>query len=144
MGFFSFGSKPTETFTEQEAFLAVALASAAANGDIDESDKKAILATVMQASIFDESSEDDLNDTFEKLMGKLEADGVGALVAIAKSSMPEDLCESAFVCAVDITLADGEIDDDEQALLEELQQVLGISDELGGKILEVMMIKNRA
>jgi tellurite resistance protein len=143
MGFFSFGSKPTETFTEQEAFLAVALASAAANGDIDESDKKAIYATVLQASMFDDFSEDELNDIFEKLMGKLDAEGLGGLVAIAKSSMPDDLRESAFLYAVDISLADGEIDEDEQALLEELQQALGISDDLGAHILEVIMIKNR-
>lgn len=144
MGFFSFGSKPTETFTEQEAFLAVALASAAANGDIDDSDKKAIYATVLQASMFDDFSEDELNDIFEKLMGKLDAEGLGGLVAIAKNSMPDDLRESAFLYAVDISLADGEIDEDEQALLEELQQALGVSDDLGAHILEVIMIKNRA
>lgn len=143
MGFFSFGSKPTETFTEQEAFLAVALASAAANGDIDDNDKKAIYATVLQASMFDDFSEDELNEIFEKLMAKLDKEGLGGLVAIAKSSMPDDLRESAFLYAVDISLADGEIDEDEQVLLEELQQALGVSDDLGAHILEVIMIKNR-
>lgn len=73
----------------------------------------------------------------------LENEGVGGLVAIAKSSLPDDLRETAFACAVDVALADGVIEDGEKALLEELQQVLEVSDEVGSQILQVMMIKNR-
>ena len=43
---------------------------------------------------------------------------------------------------VDLDMS-GTIDENEKALLEELQQVLDVSDDIGGKILEVMMIKNR-
>jgi tellurite resistance protein len=143
MGFFSFGSKPAETFTEQEAFLAIALATTAADGEIDQSEAKGIFAYLLQMSIFDNCSEGELNGSFEKLIDKLKSEGIGALVAIAKSSLPDDLRETAFVCAVDLALADGTIEDGEKALLEELQQVLDISDDLGAKVLEVMMIKNR-
>jgi uncharacterized membrane protein YebE (DUF533 family) len=79
----------------------------------------------------------------KKLVTILNNEGVGGLVAIAKSSLPDELRETAFVCATDIALADGVIEDNEKKLLEELQQVLGISDEIGQKILQVMMIKNR-
>jgi tellurite resistance protein len=145
MGWFTSSKTPTsdDTFTKQEAFLGIALATSAADGTIDESEAKGIFAYLLQMKMFDGYTERQMSDIFKKLVTVLENEGVGGLVAIAKSSLPSDLRETAFTCAVDIALADGVIEDSEKALLEELQQVMEVSDETGGKILEVMMIKNR-
>jgi tellurite resistance protein len=144
MGFFSFGKKPSsDSFTKQEAFLAIALATSAADGEIIEEEAKGIFAYLLQMRMFDGYDEDQMSDIFNKLVKVLEDDGVGGLVAIAKSSLPDELRETAFACAVDVALADGVIEDGEKALLEELQQVLDVSDEIGHQILQVMMIKNR-
>jgi tellurite resistance protein len=145
MGWFSTAKTPSseDTFTKQEAFLGIALATSAADGTIDESEAKSIFAYLLQMRIFDGYTERQVTDMFKKLLTVLENEGIGGLVAIAKSSLPDDLRETAFSCAVDIALADGTIDENEKALLEELQQVLEVSDEIGGKVLEVMMIKNR-
>ncbi len=146
MGWFSTDKAPSsnDTFDKQEAFLGIALASSAADGSIDESEAKGIFAYLLQMKIFDGYTEKQVTDMFKKLLTVLENEGVGGLVSIAKSSLPSELREAAFVCAVDITLADGVIDDSEKALLEELQQILEVSDETGAKVLEVMTIKNRA
>ena len=145
MGWFSSTKTPTsaDTFSKQEAFLAIALATSAADGSIDESEAKGIFAYLLQMKMFEGFTERQMSDIFKKLVTVLQNEGVGGLVAIAKSSLPDELRETAFCCAVDIALADGVIEDSEKALLEELQQVLEVSDEIGGKILEVMMIKNR-
>jgi tellurite resistance protein len=145
MGWFSSAKAPSseDTFTKQEAFLGIALATSAADGTIDESEAKGIFAYLLQMRIFDGYTEKQVTEMFKKLLTVLENEGIGGLVAVAKSSLPTELCETAFVCAVDIALADGTVDDSEKALLEELQQVLEVSDEIGGKVLEVMMIKNR-
>jgi tellurite resistance protein len=145
MGWFTSSKTPTsdDTFTKQEAFLGIALATSVADGTIDESEAKGIFAYLLQMKMFDGYTERQMSDIFKKLVTVLENEGVGGLVAIAKSSLPSDLRETAFTCAVDIALADGVIEDSEKALLEELQQVMEVSDETGGKILEVMMIKNR-
>ena len=145
MGWFTSSKTPSssDTFSKEEAFLAIALATSAADGNIDESEAKGIFAYLLQMTMFNGYSERQLSDIFKKLVEILQNEGVGGLVAIAKSSLPSDLRETAFACAVDIALADGVIEDSEKALLEELQQVLEVSDEIGGKIIEVMMIKNR-
>ncbi|OQY54569.1 MAG: Tellurite resistance protein TerB [Candidatus Parabeggiatoa sp. nov. 2] len=145
MGFFSFTKTPSssDTFSQQEAFLAIALATSAADGEIVEEEAKGIFAYLLQMRMFDDYDEDQMSDVFKKLVKVLENEGVGGLVAIAKSSLPDDLRETAFACAVDVALADGVIEDGEKALLEELQQVLEVSDEVGSQILQVMMIKNR-
>ncbi len=145
MGWFSTTKTPSssDTFSKQEAFLGIALATSAADGTIDESEAKGMFAYLLQMRMFDGYTSRQMSDIFKKLVTVLENEGVGGLVAIVKSSLPSDLRETAFACAVDIALADGVIEDSEKELLEELQEVMEISDEIGGKILEVMMIKNR-
>jgi tellurite resistance protein len=145
MGWFSSKStvSSTDSFSKQEAFLAIALATSAADGNISESEAKGIFAYLLQMRMFDGYTERQMSDLFKKLIAVLKNEGVGGLVAVAKSSLPAEYRETAFVCAVDIALADGVIEDGEKAMLEELQQVLNVSDELGGKILSVMLIKNR-
>ncbi|MDM8566855.1 tellurite resistance TerB family protein [Candidatus Halobeggiatoa sp. HSG11] len=145
MGWFSAGNKPSssDTFTKQEAFLAIALATSAADGSIDESEAKSIFAYMLQMKMFDSIKEKQLSEMFKKLITVLQNEGVGGLVAIAKSSLPNELRETAFSCAVDIAFADGVVDDSEKELLNELQKVLEVSDEIGGKIVDVMAIKNR-
>jgi tellurite resistance protein len=146
MGWFSSTKAPSssDSFTEQEAFLAIALATSAVDGSIDESEAKGIFAYLLQMRMFDGYTDRQMSDMFKKLLSILENEGVGGLVAIAKSSLPDELCETAFACAVDISLADGVIEDSEKELLEELQDVLDVSDEVGGQILDVMIIKNRS
>jgi len=146
MGWFNTDRMPSSSdiFTKQEAFLGIALATSAADGVMDDSEMKNISAYLTQMKMFHGYSERETRDIFEKLFKVLEKEGIGGLVAIAKSSLPDDLRETAFTCAVDIALADGVIEENENALLQELQHVLDISDELGGKILDVMVIKHRA
>jgi tellurite resistance protein len=145
MGWFTSSKTPesSDTVTKQEAFLAIALATSAADGTIDESEAKGMFAYLLQMKMFNGYTSRQMSDLFKKLVTVLQNEGVGGLVTIAKSSLPDDLRETAFACAVDIALADGVIEDSEKALLEELQQVLEVSDDIGGKILEVMIIKNR-
>ncbi len=145
MGWFSPKNTPSssDTFNKQEAFLAIALATSAADGQITEAEAKGIFAYLLQMKMFDGYNERQMSDLLKKLITVLNNEGVGGLVAIAKSSLPTELRETAFACATDIALADGVIEDSEKALLEELQQVLDISDEIGQQILQVMIIKNR-
>ncbi|MCK5876082.1 MAG: tellurite resistance TerB family protein [Candidatus Marithrix sp.] len=145
MGWFSTDNKPssTDTFTKQEAFLAIALATSAADGSINESEAKSIFAYMLQMKMFDSIKEKQMSEMFKKLLAILQNEGVGGLVAIAKTSLPDELRETAFSCAVDIAFADGVVDDSEKELLNELQKILEVSDDIGGKIIDVMAIKNR-
>jgi len=145
MGWFTSSKVPSssDSFTKQEAFLAIALAASAADGTIDDSETDSIFGYMLQMRMFDDYTDDQMSDTFDKLVKILDNEDIGGLVAIAKSSLPSELRETAFACAVDITLADGVIEAEEKELLEELQQVLEVSDDMGSKILEVMIVKNR-
>ena len=54
-----------------------------------------------------------------------------------------DLTETAFAIATDIVLADGEVTEEEQKLLNDLFQLLEIPEETAIKIIDVMLIKNQ-
>jgi hypothetical protein len=58
--------------------------------------------------------------------------------------IPRELRPTTFALATDLALADGRLGIRESALLDELQRVLGITNELARKITEVLLIKNRA
>jgi len=145
MGFFSSSKTPSsaDQFNKQEAFLAVALATSAADGKVDPSEVKAIFSYLLRMKMFEQYSEKEMSKIFEKLVKILQNEGPGGLVAIVNTSLPVELRETAFACAVDIALADGVVEDSEKALIEELQQVLEISEETAQAILQVMLIKNR-
>jgi hypothetical protein len=80
---------------------------------------------------------------FDKLLGILRREGVLALVKGAKSSLPHELQGTAFAVATDLVLADGYVTDEEKNFLNDLYQILGISDERATQIVEVMLMKNR-
>ncbi|HEC84824.1 MAG TPA: hypothetical protein ENI48_06230, partial [Thioploca sp.] len=90
MGFFSSSKPPSssDTFSKQEAFLAIALATSAVDGSIDETEAKGIFAYLQQMIMFDDYDEDQMSDVFKKLVKVLENEGVGGLVAIDKRSLP--------------------------------------------------------
>jgi tellurite resistance protein len=132
----------SDLFSRQEAFMGVALAASASDGTIDDSEVNSIFNHLIQMRIFDGYTERQITDIFKKLLVVLENEGIRGLVIIAKNNLPIELRETAYAYAVEIAFVSGMMDDNERALLEELQQALEISDQIGGMILEVMMIKS--
>lgn len=128
---------------KQESFLAIALAVSAADGHISQSEVNGIISYLSRMQMFQNIAGNRMQAMFDKLIGVIRRQGVGQLVNLAKVSLPSELRQTAFACAVDIALADGVIEQDEQKLLEELQQVLEVPENIALNIIQVMIIKNR-
>jgi len=137
------GFSESEGFTKQEAFLAVALATSAADGHIAQSEVHEIISYVNRMRMFESYSGEQMQKLFDRLLRILKASGPGALVTKAKDVLPHELRETAFACAVDIALADGVLEESEKTLLEDLQQALNVPENIAATIVQVMMIKNR-
>jgi len=84
-----------------------------------------------------------MSSMLNKLINIIKRKGLDELLALAKGSLPEDMRATAFAVATDLALADGDIAEEEKKLLTKVQQSLGIPEDEGVKIIEVMMIKNR-
>lgn len=132
-----------KTLNKQEAFLAVALAASAADGHIAQSEIESIISYVQRMRLFETVTGQQMHNIFDKLIGILKRGGPGALIQAAKDPLPDELRETAFACAVDITLADGVLEEAEKDLLSQIQVELDVPENIAITIIQVMIIKNR-
>jgi tellurite resistance protein len=145
MGLFDkFGSKDEKVkLTKEEAFVAVSLASVAADGIITDEEARGLMVQLYRMKMFSGYNNNQMSSIFNKLINIIKKQGIEALVTMSKDSLPEDMRACAFAVATDLALADGDVAEEEKKLLTKIQQVLGIPEEEAVKIIEVMMIKNK-
>ena len=135
-------SSPIE-LNSAEAFAAISLIAVAADGYITASESKAITTTFSRMQLFTDYSEKKMHTMVDQLLNQIRDQGSDALLTAALEKLPKDLRETAFAVVTDITLADGEISEEEESLLNSLYSSLEISEETANKIIDVMVIKNK-
>ena len=138
------GRKQTQTtLGPAEAFAAIALIAVAADGYATDSESLAISTTLSRMQLFRSYPVDVMRKMLDKLLGILQREGVDILFNAAMATLPDELKETAFAVATDIVLADGEVTEEEEKLLNDLYRALEVSEETAIKIIDVMMIKNK-
>ncbi|NER91181.1 tellurite resistance TerB family protein [Moorena sp. SIO3A2] len=131
------------TLGPAEAFAAIALIAVAADGFAASSEVQAIITALSRMQLFRSYSADVMARMFERLLMLLQRQGSEPLLSAALKSLPYELQATAFAIATDLTLADGEVTDEEEEFLKELYHALEISEETAIKIIDVMLIKNQ-
>jgi len=126
-----------------EAFAAIALIAVAADGYITDTEARSIATTLSRMQLFRSYPDDVMRRMIDRLLSILQREGAEVLFKAAMSTLPDELKETAFAVATDIMLADGEVSEEEEALLNDLYHALEISEEIAVKIIDVMMIKNK-
>lgn len=145
MGLFDkiLGGGSNAPFSKPEAFAAIMLAVIAADGDISDEEKDDFLARVNRMKLFRDIARGEFSDIIDKLFKILRKDGPAALATRGAAALPADLKPTVFAVATDMIFADGNVEESESALVEKLQTDLGIADDLAGRIVEVISLKNR-
>lgn len=129
--------------TPAEAFAAIALTAVAADGYITGSETQIINTTLSRMELFKNCSSHEKHSMIDRLFSQIKEQGYDKLMESAIAQLPKDLRETVFAIATDITLADGELSDEEENLLNALYSSLEIEEEMANKIIEVMFIKNK-
>jgi hypothetical protein len=70
--------------------------------------------------------------------------GLPAVLDACAQAIPAELRATAFALAIDLMLADGRLGSRESTLIDQLQRALQIEGALARKIVDVLLIKNRA
>ncbi len=117
---------------------------AGADGSIAESEWAGIVNYIRRLRLYDNFSGPAFDKLFDKLFRILKKDGAGALVKASTEGLSEELKLTAFACAVDIALADGVLEEEEKAIINQLADALAIPEHTAISIIEVMIIKNKA
>lgn len=138
------GRKQTQTtLGPAEAFAAIALIAVAADGYMTDSEAQAISTTLSRMQLFRSYPGDVMRKMIDRLLGILQREGIEVLFNAAITTLPDELKETSFAVATDIVLADGEVTEEEEKLLNDLYRALEISEENAVKIIDVMLIKNK-
>lgn len=147
MGLFDkvLGMKEAEkvTLNKEEAFAAITLAAVAADGHISEEEGRGIITGLARMKLFADYGPNKMASMFNKLLNIIKREGIESLIMLSKENLTQELRETAFAVATDLTLADGTIDKSEKDILIKIQQTLGVPEETAIKIIEVMLIKNK-
>lgn len=138
------GRKQTQTtLGPAEAFAAIALIAVAADGYMTDSEAQAITTTLSRMQSFRSYPADVMRKMIDRLLGILQREGIEVLFNAAITTLPDELKETSFAVATDIVLADGEVTEEEEKLLNDLYRALEISEANAVKIIDVMLIKNK-
>lgn len=130
-------------FNKQEGFAAIMLAVVAADGDISDEEIQDFNARANRMRLFADQTGSQFGQMIDRLFRILKKSGPQELAARGTAALTPELRETAFAVAVDMIFADGTVEDEEKALVGNLQQQLGVSDALASQILDVMVIKHR-
>jgi hypothetical protein len=131
------------TMTQQEAFAGILLGASACDGHISNEEAQGLGVIALRMKMFQGYDGSKFSKMMDKLLGILKRDGVETLVQRSVDALPEELGETAFAGACDLTLADQGIEEDEKEFLHELRMKLGIERDQAQKIFKVMAVKNR-
>jgi hypothetical protein len=118
------GMNRDTTMNPQEAFAGILLGASACDGHISNEEAQGLGVIALRMKMFQGYD----GNKFSKR-------AVGAL--------PDELAETAFAGACDLTLADQGIEEDEKQFLHDLRIKLGIERDQAQKIFKVIAIKNR-
>lgn len=137
------GMAGDKTLSSQEAYAGVLLAATACDGHISSEEAQGLGTMTLRMKLFQGFDGAKFSKMMDKLLGILKREEVEGLLERAVAGLPEELCETAFAGACDLTLADQGIEEEEKEFLHELRLKLGIDREQAQKIFKVMAVKNR-
>lgn len=137
------GSFSESKFGPQEGFAGVLLAASACDGHIADEEGQGIMLALRQKKLYQRLSPQQMGSMFDRLMGVLRKGGPEKLLEKCYPVVPPELRETAFATAVDIVMANGSVDDDERAFINDLKGKLELDDDRSRMIVKVMVYKNR-
>ncbi|MFN9545649.1 MAG: tellurite resistance TerB family protein [Cyanobacteriota bacterium] len=126
-----------------EAFAAIALAAVACDGSVDPHEA-ALLRTVLEGRHpYLERSEESMGRLFEGLLDQLHAEGWRELISRAIPALSLSQRETALAMAAHLIHGDRKVSAEEVGLLAELAAQMGLPDDRGDQILEVIAVLHR-
>lgn len=129
--------------TDKESVIGLLFLVVTADGSIAPCEEELVISASNRMKLLKDQTIADFNAAVQKVRDAIDAKGRAEVFAAAVTGLPADLRETVYALAADIVWADGSCAPEEVSFLREIQEHLGISDDLATKVLEVMRIKNR-
>jgi tellurite resistance protein len=120
-------SSSSPTISPQAALVYVMVIAAVADGQLKDSELSSIAQIARHLPVFNGLGPEDMERAVGDCATMLDqADGIDAVMGLAKQALPERLRETAYALACDIVAVDGLVAQEELRWLEILRDELGI------------------
>lgn len=129
--------------TEQEAWVALMYACAGAEGDVSLSERDQIIKLLIYKTIFNPYRDNIVDALIIPASDAQRNYGSKVLIDSSVSLIKTEDKETIFCLIFDILLADGILGEKEKEIAEYLIEKLNIDEVIAGKIIEVLIIKNK-
>ena len=143
-GFSNVRTQKTTNLSPAESVAGIMLATIASDGYLASEEVQTLGTNLHKMKLFQSYPSEHISRMIRKLMKIIETQSAESLLKVAVSSLPEYLHETVFAVATDLILSDGEVSEEEEAVLSKLCNSLNISRDTVNKIIEVIIIKNKA
>lgn len=133
---------PAKAPNDEALLIHAMFLMAGADGNFDDEETAVIRGYANSLPEFKDTTEQEFQGMIgeaKKLVRKFE-NPKASVAALGQLSTPK-LKQKAFLLAADIALASGDVDEDEDAMLESMQRVLGLDDNTANTIVNVLAIK---
>jgi uncharacterized tellurite resistance protein B-like protein len=137
------GSGSSSALSPAEAYAGILVVAVAADGKLKEEELAGFLPRLERMRMFQGWDDDRIRATVNRVLRRALDEGLAKFAGRCAAALPEELVLTAFANVCDLVCADGVIDTNEQAYVNDLFQNLNVKAENARTILKVMMIKNR-
>lgn len=131
-----------QAFGPQEAFAGILLAASACDGHIADEEVQSLVTTLMRMKMYQHVPPHSFGSIMDRILGVLKRGGPEKLIEMALPAIPPELRETVFVNACDIVLADGIVEPDEKAFIDDLMIKLEMDRARATTMVQVMVYKN--
>jgi hypothetical protein len=127
-----FNSKETstESLSPEEAVAAIAVITVLADSCIDEVEAERLVINLWEFEVFEEYSEEEIEEIIDRLLAIAEDEGLGALFNTASASLSDEIVLDGFAAGVIMVLDEEKliIPKQKQLYLQKLQAALELED----------------
>jgi tellurite resistance protein len=126
----------------QEGYAGVLLCATACDGHVADEEAQSLFLILGQKKLYKRLSSQQFGSIMDRLMGALKKKGPEKLLEVCYPVVPPELRESVFANAVDIVLANGQVDAEEKEFIDGLVTKLDLDEKRAKTIVRVMVYKN--
>lgn len=136
------GNKPA-ALTKEVAYIGILMLADYSDGTVSDDEMQAFCTTLSRMKLYRDLSGDQINRLIDR--GNKHIKRVGPEEALKEfaAALPESLHRAAFANAVNQVLADGVVEEEEKAFINDLRRALGIPGDDANMIAKAMMWKNQ-
>lgn len=132
----------TVALSPSEAFVALLIAAARADGTVSPHEANQIEHVVSAMKLFRGSTFEARRNIFMSAADRIKEQGIDHVIGEAVGVIPKELAATTFALALDLMLSDGRLTAREEHFADELRAALDVDRELAGNIVDVLAIKN--